>query len=80
MNKKQVTAALNAGCELIRHFDVWGGYWWTLRPTGEKVLRRTVDALVFDNVISAGENKRVHSGYQEMAYVVNTPKDEGGGR
>ena len=58
------------GCVLIRSFDVYGGYWWWLRPTNEKVLRSTVEALVREKVLAEGKNERVYSGYQEMPYIL----------
>lgn len=70
--QKRLVAKIEAGSDLIRSFDVYGGYWWWLRPTAEKIQKATVEALVRDGTLIPGENKRIYSGYQEMTYSLRS--------
>lgn len=62
---------------VIRHFDVWGGYWWTER--GKKLPRfgksehfppLPIRYLLDGGLIAACENVRRASGYHEMLYEI----------
>lgn len=71
--QKRLVKKIEDGCDLVRSFDVYGGYWWWLRPTAEKVPKATVEALEREKVLIPGESVRVYSGYHEMRYSLATP-------
>ncbi len=75
--QRRLLAELEAGQVLVRSFDVYGGYWWWLRPTQAKVNKATVAALEHAKIIVMGQPQRVYSGYQEATYAVAS-KQEGG--
>lgn len=64
--QKRLVAEMEAGQDLVRSFDVWGGWWWWLRPSATKVNARTAERLLKDGVIVAGKEERIYSGYREM--------------
>lgn len=66
--QRRVLSKMADGIELVRHFDVWGGYWWNLEPMAEKVRKATVDALLRANTITLGNTERVFSGRQQTVY------------
>lgn len=66
--QRRVLRVMSQGDELIRHFDVWGGYNWVLEPLSVKVRKSTVDALLRAKVIAEGNSERVFSGRQQMSY------------
>lgn len=68
--QKRLLAEIEAGQTLVRSFDVYGGYWWWLRPTATKVRRDTVECLHRDGVLGMRQTVRVQSGYQETDYFI----------
>jgi len=66
--QRRILDRMSEGEELIRHFDVWGGYSWILEPLTIKVRSSTVLALTRLQLIEEGNNERVFSGRQQMAY------------
>ena len=68
--QQHIVDEIKAGCTLIRSFDVYGGYWWWLRPTQKRVQKRTAEAMERAGLIVAGENKRIASGYHEKPYTL----------
>lgn len=66
--QQSILNRMSEGEELIRHFDVWGGYWWVLEPMSIRVRSTTVHALLRDGAIAEGNSERVFSGRQQMSY------------
>lgn len=73
--QKRLIAQMQAGEILKRRFDVWGGYSWSVEPSGAPVSRRTVEALEATGAIIRGPSVRVLSGRQVSAYRL--PPTEG---
>lgn len=67
-HQKNRLAAMDGGQILVRHFDVWAGYWWRMEPSGARVSANTVGILLSAKAIVEGENRRVGSGSQRMEY------------
>lgn len=62
---------------VTRHFDVYGGYWWTERGKrlpaygkSEKFPPLPIRYLLAGKLIAEGVNTRPHSGYHELPYVI----------
>lgn len=66
--QRRVLEAMKSGKDLVREFDVWGGYWHVLLPENTKVAEATVFNLKHRKLIEEGENKRLFSGRQRMSY------------
>lgn len=63
--------------EVIRHFDVYGGYWWTERGKRLPAYGKTelfpplpIRYLLAGELIAEGEDLRLRSGYHELRYVI----------
>jgi len=68
--QKSIVEKMKAGCALVRSFDVYGGYWYWLRPINEKVRKATAEAMVRDGIVIPGEERRVYSGYRENIHTL----------
>lgn len=63
--------------EVCRHFDVYGGYWWTERGKrlpaygkSEHFPPLPIRYLLQKSLIILGPNERKFSGYHEASYVL----------
>lgn len=62
---KAQAAALKS--EIIRTFDVWGGYSWETEE-GDRISTATANALLKRGLIKEGRTVRPYSGYHETYY------------
>lgn len=64
--QRKVLALMRDGFELVGHFDVWGGYWWTQQELS--VTKRTVEGLLDRRLIIKLPNEHVYSGRQRIPF------------
>lgn len=68
--QERLMAELRAGQTIVRSFDVYGGWWYWLRPTQTKLRESTVLSLVDRGIITIEPEKRIYSGYREATYRI----------
>lgn len=87
LTKAQKRVLLNIDAMgLHRHFDVWGGYYWTQGV--RNVTGRTAEVLAEIGVIGVGKPKRAYPGHtiqhaeltDKGRALLDALKDEGEGR
>lgn len=71
--QKRILDRMALGEPLIRHFDVWGGYWWTIGYDTEVVQTRTAWALTDAKRIVEGRFERPFSGRHLQYFELATP-------
>lgn len=66
LTQRRVLTRMRNGASLLRHFDVYAGYWWQIDH--DRVTSATVEALKRKRLIVEGASERVFSGRQRMTY------------